>query len=72
MMSAEDWKIRNALRARAIPRILVNLLFRVPVVDQYEAEDFLPTHVHKELTNLITRLEAQDWGIDVDRVTSKP
>lgn len=74
MMNPADWRTGTAPPARTIPRALANLSSMFLGVDPHGAEDstILSTHVHKELTNLITRLEAQDWGIDLDRVTSRP
>ncbi|KAK2477058.1 hypothetical protein H9L39_12282 [Fusarium oxysporum f. sp. albedinis] len=73
MINLGDWRIRAVPPARRRFQFLANLSFFVPFlgVGLHEVEYYsgLFSHVYEELTNLITRLEAEDWGMDLDRVT---
>ncbi|KAL9565083.1 hypothetical protein ACKAV7_010728 [Fusarium commune] len=69
MMNLGDWMIRTVPPARRMPRLLADLSSFVPVlgVGLHEAgiSTGLSSNAHEELTSLITRLEAEDWGIDL-------
>ncbi|KAF5693125.1 transporter hol1 [Fusarium denticulatum] len=73
MMNSGDWMIRTVPPV-TVPQLLAFLSSSVLGVDLHGAGDsaVLSSHVHKELTNLVARLEAQDWGIELDRVTCRP
>ncbi|KAF5577868.1 transporter hol1 [Fusarium pseudocircinatum] len=70
MMDLGDWMIRTVPPARRMPRLLADLATFVPVLGVGLHESGISTclspQVHKDLTNLITRLKAEDWGIDLE------
>ncbi|WKT49341.1 hypothetical protein QSH57_014271 [Fusarium oxysporum f. sp. vasinfectum] len=73
MIKSRDWRIRAVPPARRRFQFLANLSFFVPFlrVGLHEVEycSGLFSHVYEELTDLITRLKAEDWGMDLDRLT---
>ncbi|KAF5549063.1 transporter hol1 [Fusarium mexicanum] len=74
MMDLGDWMIRTVPPARRMPRLLADLAMFVPVLGVGLHESGISTglspHVHKDLTNLITRLKAEDWGIGLEKPAS--
>ncbi|KAF5976391.1 transporter protein hol1 [Fusarium bulbicola] len=71
MMNPENWIVRTLPPVTAVTQLLAYLSFSNIGVLQCEVEDstVLSSHVQKEFTSLITRLEAEDWGIELDTLT---
>ncbi|EWY80016.1 hypothetical protein FOYG_16815 [Fusarium oxysporum NRRL 32931] len=76
MMDFEDWSIRPVAPKNIMSQLVGRLTIFAPLLGVNPPEngylDSLSFYSKGELVDLITRLEAEDWGVDLDRLTIRP